>query len=138
MGFDVGGNTARLEFQPGTVLDGATVRVSLDMSVRDFLALQRTIAGLATSGETVPAETLEQWEQAYRLFASTSLLSWDLERDTHPVPTDADGFLSLPFAVANAIFTAWASALGGVSPNSPAASANGVPSEADFERMVPA
>ena len=136
MGFDVGGNAARLEFQPGTVLDGATVRVSLDMSVRDFLALQRTIAGFATSGETVATETLEQWEAAYRQFASTALVSWDLTASGEPIPATVDGFLALPFTVANAIFTAWAQALGGTPPNSPAASASGAMSEAEFVAMA--
>lgn len=136
MGYEIGGNTARLEFQPGTVLDGATVRVSLDMSVRDFLGLQRTIAGFASSGESVAGETLEQWEAAYRQFAGSALKSWDLQRDGVDIPADVDGFMSLPFAAANAIFTAWAGALGGTPPNSPAASQNGALSEADFVAMA--
>lgn len=138
MSFNIGGNTARLEFQPGTVLDGATVRVSLDMSVRDFLALQRTIAGFASTGDTVAGETLDQWEQAYRQFASSALVSWDLTRNGVTIPADVDGFLSLPFNAANAIFTAWASALGSAPPNSLAASASGALSEADFVAMAPA
>lgn len=136
MGFDIGGNTALLEFQPGTVLDGATVRVSLDMSVRDFLGLQRTIAGFVSTGESVAGETLDQWEAAYRQFASTALKSWDLQRDGEDIPADVDGFLSLPFAAANAIFTAWASALGGTPPNSPSASGSGELSPEEFAQMA--
>ena len=150
MGFEVGGNSAKLEFEQGSVLDGAVVRVTLDMSVRDFLGLQRTIAGFATTGDTVAAETLEQWEAAYSQFAAHALLSWNLSKcdcgapESHidrpcprpyKYPATPDGFLALPFNAANAIFTAWAGALGGTPPNSPAASLNGHQSEAEYVGM---
>ena len=124
MGFDVAETIARLEFDEDSVMSGARVRVSLAMSVRDFIALQRTVAGL-TSGDGMTPEAIEQWEGVYRLFADNSLKSWDLERDGEPIPATADGFLSLPFPAANAIFGAWMGALGRPNPNSSAAYANG-------------
>lgn len=123
-GFDIGTTTAVLEFDKGTALEGAVVRVSLDMSVRDFLALQRTIAGMSSDSAEVSGDALERWEAAYRMFAESALRSWDLERGGEAIPATVDGFLSLPFTVANAIFGAWAQALGGPSPNSNAASAS--------------
>ena len=130
MGFDIGGTTARLEFAEGTLLEGATVRVSLDMSVRDFLALQRTIAGISTDAANLDNTALDRWEAAYRMFGKTALKSWDLMADGQDISATEDGFLSLPFAIANAIFTAWAQALGGPGPNSSAVSANGASLEA--------
>ena len=125
MGFDVGGNTAVLEFEEGTALDGAEVRVSLDMSVRDFLALQRTIAGMTTDAAALDGSMLDRWEAADCMFARTALRSWNLENGGIAVEASEDGFLSLPFAAANAIFTAWARALGGPGPNSNGVSASG-------------
>lgn len=135
MGFDVGGNTARLEFLPGTVLDGATVRVSLDMSVRDFLALLRAATAPDTNDTSVVSE---RETELFTRFAETALLSWDLDRDGHAIPATAEGFLSLPYRHANAIYLAWFNALRTPPPNSHAASANGARSEADFEAMAPA
>lgn len=119
-----------LEFAEGTVLAGAQVRVSLDMSIRDFLALQRTIAGLRVDPAAIDDAALDRWERAYRVFGKTALKSWNLEVAGQPVEASEDGFLSLPFSVANDVFTAWAKALAGPSPNSNGASVNGAQSEA--------
>ena len=128
--FNIGGDTAVLEFAEGTPLAGATVRVSLDMSVRDFLALQRNIAGISANSESLTSATLDLWETAYTAFADKSLLSWDLSRADEAIPATVDGFLSLPFVMANAVFTAWASALAAPQGNSVAASTSGEPVEA--------
>jgi len=126
MGFEIGGNTARLVFEEGTALDGATVRVSLDMSVRDFLAMQRTIAGLSSANpEDLADDMLDRWESAYRTFGDRALVSWDVIFEGEPLPATGEGVLSLPFQVANELFSAWGKAIGRVSPNSGAASANG-------------
>ena len=132
MGFDIGGNTAVLEFEDGTALAGAVVRVSLDMSVRDFLALQRTIVGMSSDASTMAPEMLDRWESAYRMFGGKALRSWNLEADGEPVLASEEGFLSIPFAAANEIFTAWAKVLGGPSPNSRAVSVNGASSVAAY------
>lgn len=136
MGFEIGGNNAVLEFGADTGLAGAVVQVSLDMSVRDFLALQRAIAGMSSDASGLDESMLDRWEKAYTMFGATSLKSWNLELAGQPVPATADGFLSLPFASANTIFTAWARALASPSPNSPAASVNGALSEAELAEMV--
>ena len=125
MAFEIGSTVAVLQFDQGTALEGAKVRVSLDMSVRDFLALQRTIAGISADSASMSGEALEQWEAAYRMFAGSSLRSWDLSRDDKAIPATVDGFMSLPFSVANSIFVAWAQALGGPPPNLRAASESG-------------
>jgi len=124
MGFRVGGNTAKLEFEHGSMLDGATVRVKLDMEVRDFLELQRTVAALSDADDT---DAMDRMEKAFRQFASSSLVSWNLTKgdEDEPIPATEDGFLSLPFNAANAIFSTWATALGAPSPNSSSASLNG-------------
>ena len=143
MGFEVRGSTVTLEFGPGSVLgpgvdkDGnptpaAVVRCSIDMSIRDFVAMQRLARGITEDADVGVIE------ETYRTFATAALRSWNLLDDGVPLPATADGFAQLPIASANAIFSAWSDAIGGRSPNSPAASANGARSEADFERMVPA
>lgn len=135
MGFEIAGSGALLDFEEGTLLHGAQVRVSLEMRIRDFMALQRAIAELDEDAESI---NLEQWEHLFREFARTSLLSWDLEDHGQPIDATEDGFMTLPFSVANAIFQAWVLAIGGTSPKQNAVSANGVQSEAGFEGMVPA
>lgn len=135
-GFDIGGNTAVLEFAEGTALVGAVVRVSLDMSVRDFLALQRTIAGMSVDAGALDGSMLDRWEQAYRAFGKKSLKSWNLELDGQPLEASEEGFLSLPFTAANEIFTVWAKALGGPAPNLSAVSTNGDSLEADSDPMA--
>lgn len=126
MGFDVGGNTALLEFQEGTPLAGASIRVSLDMSVRDFLALKKAIREQADDGEL----------ELYRRFGDEYLVDWNLELRGAPLAASGAGMLELPIARAGEIFGAWMSAMVRPSPNSNAASENGVLSEADIARMV--
>lgn len=140
--FEIGGDTAVLEFGEGTPLAGAVVRVSLDMSVRQFLDLQRTVNAIrktvkAVGDDATDEASFDQWESAYKQFAETALLSWDLSRKDRQsgelvaISADFDGFMSLPFAIANAIFIAWSSALSEPSPNSSAVSGDGASSEAD-------
>ena len=126
MGFAIEEQTAALEFAEGTLLAGATVRVSLDMSVRQFVDLQRVVAAMDGSGaELSSAEKMARLESAFTQFAEAALISWDLERKDIPIPSTAEGFMSLPFPHANAIFQAWTSALANPSPNSGAASVPG-------------
>ena len=135
MSFEVVGNTARLEFGAGTVLEGATVVVSLNMAVRDFLRIQRLAAAAATPDTAQLETTLEGIEEAYQLFGSAALVRWDLTRDGEPIPADGTGMLSLPAAAANAIFDAWGRAVSSVPGNSSAASDNGAWSGAAFAKM---
>lgn len=127
MGFDVTGNTAVLEFAEGTRLAGASVRVSLDMTVREFLSLQRSIAGIAVGDGDASDADVAAMEAAYARFAESGLVGWDLTIGGEPVPANKEGMLSLPLRIANDILNAWISALSSVSPNSGAASGNGMP-----------
>lgn len=118
MAFEVKGGTVTLEFAEGTVLAGARVECSLDMSIRDFVRLQRMWAA-ADDGD------LEKVEAAYSMFGDRALVSWDLTLGGVELPATGEGLVQLPVACANAIFAAWSDAVGGKSPNSSAASANG-------------
>lgn len=129
--FEIGGHTARLEFAEGTPLAGSVVTVSLDLSVRGWLALQRTAAGL--DDET--GEKLTAMEKAFLQFGEQALVSWDLGIDGKPLPANGEGMLSLPFRVANEIFHAW-SAVTVASPNSNAVSASGESQEAASGQMA--
>lgn len=126
MGFEVR-RTAVLEFAEDTALAGATVRASLDMTVREFMALQRSIAALPSAVEDFDDAAIEAWEETYRRFGDEALKSWDIEMDGVEVPATGAGMLTLPFKVANEIFSAWGNALAGAPPNSAAASGTGEP-----------
>ena len=133
MSFEIRGSTARLEFHDGSLLDGATVRITLDTPIRDVLAIQRA-ANRAQNGD----EDVAAVEESFRFFGDAVLKDWDLTLDGQPVPANGDGMLSLPLAVCMALFDAWGRAIGQVPGNSRAASANGKQSGAAFEQMVPA
>jgi hypothetical protein len=124
--FEIGGNTARLEFAEGMALAGSTVTVSLDMSVTEWLALQRTVAGLDRATD----EQLAAMEGAFRHFGEKALVSWDLALNGNPLPATGDGMMRLPLRVANEIFSAWSAVTAAVSPNSNGVSPNGASVEA--------
>lgn len=129
MGFEVGGNTAVLEFGEGTALDGAEITVSLDMSVGEYLAMQRVISGitvLATTTEGAGEQALQSWEKAYRTFADEALVSWNLTLRGVAVPPTGDGMMTIPFAAASQIFSEWVGALVSPPKVSSVASTNGV------------
>lgn len=123
MAFEVSGSTVTLEFGTGTVLEGASVKCSLDISVRDFLRLQREINAMRDG------ESTEAVEAAYKFFGDLALVEWDLVKKGEPLPANGDGLLQLPFASLNAIFEAWSTAITGSSPNSSGASPSGDTSE---------
>jgi len=129
MGFEVSKSSVRLEFAEGTLLSGATVQVSTDMSVRDFINLQRSLGALSKDGSG------DEWQRTYALFGESYLESWDLVRNGEPLTADAEGMLSLPIRVASELFNAWVQALVAPAPNLRAASANGVLSEAELATM---
>ena len=132
-GFEVGGNTARLEFADGSALDGATVRVSLDVSVKEYLNIERA-ASVLPLDNTPAGELLDRWEALYRMFAERYLLSWDLALEGKEIPSTPEGMLSIPFRYARAIFLEWKAALSSPLPNSNAVSVNGATSEAGFAK----
>lgn len=131
MGFEVT-KSARLVFEPGTLLEGATVRVRTNMQIREFLALQRKVAALGSDFKNMSEEDVATYEALYRTFADEVLLDWDLEEAGRgAIPLTGDEFIALGFAIDNEIFKAWASVVGGPGPNSRAASANGATPEAE-------
>ena len=76
----------------------------LDVSVSVFLELQ----ALARTEE--PAEL----KSAFNKFGQEILLSWNMQdEDGQTISADADGFLSLPPAIATEILKAWSEAVGG-------------------------
>lgn len=127
MGFEVRGATVALQFAKGTLLEGASVRCTLDMSVRDFVQMQRLWAAVGEGD-------LSQMDAAFRMFGNLALSEWDLVLDGQPLPADGEGLSLVPMAVANAIFKAWSDVVAARDPNSNAASASGNTSGAVSER----
>lgn len=133
MGFDIAGSRVALEFAPGTILAGAHVEASLELPIRDFLVLQRTFARFSDAAERdelMGEQGDGPLEQAFHQFGDKVLLGWDITYRGQDIQPTGDGMLSLPMAVASAIFAAWAQAVAGPGPNSDAASANGKSLEA--------
>lgn len=108
--FEVGGTTVALEFAEGTVLSGATVTCSLDMSIREFAKMQRLWAD-AQAGD------MTDLVAAFEAFGDAALVSWDIYQNGEPVPATGAGLASIPTAAANAIFAAWTDVIGGRSGN---------------------
>jgi hypothetical protein len=123
MSFNVGGSTVALEFDAGTVLAGATVMCSLDMSIRDFVQMQR-IWSDSQDGD------ISRVLEAYQMFGDAALVSWDLTLRGEVLPATGESLIRIPAVAANAIFSAWTSAVSGTSSKSPAASESGSTSEA--------
>lgn len=119
MAFEVSGGTVVLEFTENTVLHGATVKCSLDVSVRQFMELQRQRAQLRETAD------IEQMEAVFRVFGDIAIREWDLVMQGEPLPATGEGLLKLSFAQVLAIFTAWSQAMAGESPNSSSASPSG-------------
>ena len=138
----IGGRTAMLHFEEGTLLAEDKVRVSLDMTMDDFMHIQGLVSGIA---EESGSEQMSSIQEAFEEFGNLALLSWTLThcqcsketRATHwdggdyncpspvPIPADGKGMRSLPMPFANEIFAAWGSVVSDVSPNSSAVSVNG-------------
>jgi hypothetical protein len=130
---EVGGEPVTLAFAEGSPLAGASIRVSLDMSMRRFIALQRAVARATEDGDT-----WDDLEQAYAIFTEDALLGWDLTFKGEPIPADLDGLMSLPKRTCMPIFNAFISVVMASDPNSSAASESGPTSAADSERTAAA
>lgn len=128
--FEVLGGGVDLEFAPGTLLAGAKVKCSLDISIREYVQMQRLWAE-TSSGD------MERVQQAYTMFGDLVLLSWNLQKRGADVPANGEGLIEIPAASANAIFNAWQDAVSGRSPNSSGASASGRTSGAESARTEP-
>ncbi|MDP3909462.1 MAG: hypothetical protein Q8Q14_03640 [Gemmatimonadales bacterium] len=139
MGFEVT-QSATLVFEEGHRLHGATVRVSLDMELREYTELLRLAraweASVADDGDMTP-ERLDMVVELTERFGERVLIEWDLEKNGEPLPADGSGMARLPAQAALSLFKAWNAAVTGVPPNSDGASENGEPSEAPPAAMDP-
>lgn len=100
MGFKLEPTVVVLEFAEGHALHGATVRVSLDMTLdehEEMLAKSRT--GDASALVARFAAALE---------------SWDIEWQGEEVPATREGLGRLPSWVADELTSAWLRARGGL------------------------
>lgn len=100
MGFALEELIAILDFSE-TELDGAEVKMSLDLTRADVTRLQRAVAS---------AEGDDGDEVMITLMAE-ALRGWNLERDGDPIPADKDGLDSLPTRQVTAIAVAWMEAV---------------------------
>ena len=137
MDFEVGGNEANLEFEEGSTMAGAQVRVSIVLEIEDFVLLQSALGGLFQDGSEMNPEGAPMIRKIMQTFARDSLLSWNLTRDGVPLPVGEESFMSLRVVQRMNIINAWAAALSAPPPNSVAASENGARSAADLGMTAP-
>lgn len=130
MGFEVS-QTATLVFEEGHRLHGATVQVSLDMPIEEYLGLLRIARAWEAKGEgELDPDDLQDVVTLISRFGDNVLLSWDLAMKGEPLTADGAGMKRLPMTVAFSLFKAWSDAVSAPPPNSNGASENGGPSEA--------
>lgn len=93
-----------LRFPEGHEFEGAEIRAKLDVDVGTFLQFQRM-------GEE--GVTTEEQMSVFSRFGDDIVLEWNLhDEDAKPVPSNGDGFLSLPPTICIAIIGAWAEQAG--------------------------
>ena len=82
---------------------GIHIEARLDVDLKTFLDLQ----SLAGASDSDP----DDLRAAFSMFGDEILDSWNLEdEDGRVLPADADGFLSLPPALATKVLGAWTEA----------------------------
>jgi len=82
---------------------GIHIEARLDIDLKMFLDLQ----SLAGASDSDP----DDLRAAFSMFGDEILASWNLEdEDGRVLPADADGFLSLPPALATKVLGAWTEA----------------------------
>ena len=128
MGFDVG-STLVMDFTGTPEWEGAEVKLSLDVTMERFFALQRAFAGTAVTSEREEGAPLtdedeQHMQAAMRGLGDTVLSSWNLEREGEPIPATGDGMLMIPMALANLISTQWMERVSGQLPEASGASSS--------------
>lgn len=122
-GFEVSGDEAVLEFAKDHRLHGAEVRVSLDVSIEDILAMQERFE---TAGETEDDEDLtdeqkiarsksqtQRFRAVFTDFGDDVLLDWNFTKKGNPVPANGAGMITIPSRHAMFVMRAFfAAALG--------------------------
>ncbi len=132
MGFDIEGTSVTLEFDEGTVLAGAHIECSLDVTLREFMAIRR----LLREADALADTDVTQVEALHSQIGDAVIRKWDLQRGTVAIPATGAEFAKLPLRMVNTIIGAWVGAATGASPNSNAASESGDTSEAGPEQTA--
>jgi len=132
MGFDIEGTSVTLEFDEGTVLAGAHIECSLDVTLREFMAIRR----LLREADALADTDVEQVEGLHRQIGDAVLRKWDLQRGEVAIAATGEEFAKLPLRLVNTIVGAWIGAATGASPNSSAASVSGDTSGAEPEQTA--
>ena len=101
--FEITGQTAAIAFGEAHPLHGATIRVSLDMSLEDVIGMQErfeaaSAASKVEGGDASSAPATMRRE--FSKFASDVLIDWDLAKRGEAVPANGEGMLSLPMRTA--------------------------------------
>jgi hypothetical protein len=104
--FDIQQREATLVFEDGSLLDGARVRVSLDLSLGDFFNFT-SVSRDSTDESPVTAAEVEPLRQAFVSFGNDCLLDWDLAIRGEALPANAEGMLRLPLDYARALVEAY-------------------------------
>ena len=100
-GFRLPDRTARITFE-GTDYDGAEIRVRLNVSFAQFIALRESAQS-------------EDQERMAGLFGENVLMDWNLEDDDgRPIPADSDGMLAIPLDLVNLVVQHWVEQVAGV------------------------
>lgn len=124
MGFAARPNKATLVFEEGSVLHGATVRVSLSAKVGLLFSLQQALPALGDLMSGTAEDAARADDLCEDFIDGGALLSWNIEREDDdgqalPIPTTREGFLSLLPGERFAIITAWVQALSEASAPAP-------------------
>ncbi|ANS03207.1 hypothetical protein [uncultured Mediterranean phage uvDeep-CGR2-KM18-C74] len=88
-----------LSFPEDSEFHGAEIRAKLDVDIGTFLELQKMSENAGS----------EQTSEGFRRFGDEIVLEWNLaDEDARPVPSNGEGFLTLPPNICTAIIAAWA------------------------------
>lgn len=101
--FEITGQTAAIAFGPSHPLHGATVRVSLDMSLEDVIGMQERFEAAAEAAKVEGGDASSApatMRREFGKFADDVLIDWDLAKKGEAVPANGAGMLSLPMRTA--------------------------------------
>ena len=102
MSFNLKAETLKLDFGD-MELNEMNVVVASDVPLSTFFDLQIWLS----------SEDAKLMKDAFMLFGTDILQSWDIEDDGVSIPADASGFLSLPMTLGMSIITTWTQTVGG-------------------------
>ena len=124
-GFKITPREAELDLA-GTDLQGATIKVNLDVPLEDFLDILTSVESVATSTTQEAVELLTR-------FGEFVVIEWDLiDQNDEPIPSTGTGMKLLPGRIGFLIVAQWVSLIQGVAAPLEQDSENGVLSEAEL------